>query len=178
MIVEACGQWGLDALVDPATLIASELVANAVAHTPGPTLRVTVTRPATVRLRVAVADSSPHAPKRRDAADGDEGGRGLAIVAAFAAAWGTEPAPEGKAVWAELAPETPAHPGDADRAAVHPWDALTPAAYDVDALSLDASELDEYGADAHEAAPRTVDTREANTREAAGAAETAPPGGQ
>lgn len=41
-------------------------------------------------------------PAPRDAPADAEGGRGLALVDALAAAWGTLPRPEGKTVWFEV----------------------------------------------------------------------------
>ncbi|WP_455354398.1 radical SAM protein [Streptomyces sp. SYSU K217416] len=98
----ALSAWDLDALVDAGKLIVSEFVGNAVEHTDCNSLRVTVTRLAPDRVRIAVIDKSSRKLALREAADDDEGGRGLAIVAAVAEDTGTDNFSWGKRVWAEL----------------------------------------------------------------------------
>ncbi|MFD2621915.1 ATP-binding protein [Streptomyces chumphonensis] len=93
---------GLDALTEDGVLIVSELVANTVQHARRESIRVTVTRPGPAAVRIAVVDFSKVSPQRRGAAEDAEDGRGLAIVEHLAAAWGTDPLPWGKRVWAEL----------------------------------------------------------------------------
>ena len=56
-------------------------------------------------MRIEVLDGSDRPPTRRAAGDGDEGGRGITLVDALSAAWGTEPTGRGKKVWFELADE-------------------------------------------------------------------------
>lgn len=92
--------WGLDAVVGPAVLVTSELVTNAWQHA-GMGCGLRLVRAAGV-LRVEVADAGPATPQPRRASDDDEGGRGLLIVSAVSAAWGIDPAPQGKVTWAEL----------------------------------------------------------------------------
>ena len=95
-------EWGLEALVDTAALVVSELATNAVLHARSPFV---------VRLRLdagggfslEVIDGSARRPARRAAADSATTGRGLSIVAQLASAWGVEQREEGKAVWARLA---------------------------------------------------------------------------
>lgn len=94
--------WGLEELAEDAALIVTELVANAVQHTRGESIRVVVERTAVQTVRVAVADCSRARPVRRAAGDGDEYGRGLFLVAALAADWGTDERGRGKIVWAGL----------------------------------------------------------------------------
>lgn len=98
----ALREWGLDEIEDVATLLATELVTNAVLHARTP-VRVLVRRRDRV-LRVEVSDSSPAvpAPRRYSAESGT--GRGLVLVAELANRWGTEHRPEaaGKTVWFEL----------------------------------------------------------------------------
>ncbi|KUN39652.1 serine/threonine protein phosphatase [Streptomyces longwoodensis] len=92
-------RWGLDALVDTAELLVSEVVANAV--------RV-ASRPITLRLlrggvlRVEVADDSPQVPRMRHARLHDEGGRGLFLVDRLALGWGATRVSTGKVVWFDL----------------------------------------------------------------------------
>ena len=56
-------------------------------------------------MTVAVSDSSPHGPIRRDTPAGSEQGRGLQIVEALSAHWGWRREGGGKAVFAVLARE-------------------------------------------------------------------------
>ncbi|WP_435838523.1 SpoIIE family protein phosphatase [Streptomyces achromogenes] len=88
--------------VDAALLVVSELVTNALVHTGGP-VRLDLDL-AGHRLRLAVTDSSPRGPVK-PAGIGWEatGGRGIRLVEAVSAAWGTVPVSGGKQVWAELA---------------------------------------------------------------------------
>lgn len=94
--------WGLDELAEDGALIVSELVANAVQHTRRESSRVVIDRSDPARVRVGAADLSRARPVEREAHDNDEGGRGLRLVAALAAAWGTDERRWGKIVWAEL----------------------------------------------------------------------------
>jgi anti-sigma regulatory factor (Ser/Thr protein kinase) len=108
--------WGLAALADDAELVASELMTNAVQATGATGTRVTPDgfgAAATVQVRVLmyqasiiieVWDRDPGTPHPQDAAPGDEGGRGLMIVAALCTQWDFSAAADGgKVVWAELA---------------------------------------------------------------------------
>lgn len=82
-------------------LAASELVANSLQHGKAP-MRLRLRR-TNRRLIVEVTDGDEHLPRRRQAALGDEAGRGIAVVAAVASEWGARRIPEGgKAVWAEF----------------------------------------------------------------------------
>ncbi|MFJ1996691.1 ATP-binding protein [Streptomyces asiaticus] len=94
--------WRLEELAEVAALIASELVTNAVKHAQSNYIRVTVTRPEASRVRIGVVDKSKRHPVPRESSAEDESGRGLALVAALAEDWGTDPLPWGKRVWAEL----------------------------------------------------------------------------
>ncbi|WP_030418376.1 MULTISPECIES: ATP-binding protein [unclassified Streptomyces] len=98
----ACAVWGLEGLAEDGALIASELVSNAVRHARRENIRVAVERTARNTVRVAVADLSRARPVEREAYDGDESGRGLLLVAALAADWGTDERHWGKVVWADL----------------------------------------------------------------------------
>ncbi|RZU45587.1 anti-sigma regulatory factor (Ser/Thr protein kinase) [Streptomyces sp. BK022] len=98
----ACAVWGLEALVEDGVLIVSELVANAVQHARRESIRVVIDRPDAAWVRVGVADLSRARPVRQEADDNNEGGRGLRLVAALAADWGTDERRWGKIVWADL----------------------------------------------------------------------------
>ncbi|WP_431034021.1 ATP-binding protein [Streptomyces sp. P6-2-1] len=102
LVRHALAAWGCRSLSGPATLVVSELVANAVAHACGEVVRVAVTRREGGGIESAVSDSSRTRPVRRTPAPDALTGRGLLLVAAFAERWGTEPKPWGKRVWAEV----------------------------------------------------------------------------
>lgn len=89
-----------DALTDRAALLVSELVTNAILHGRGRP-QVTIDLSPEV-VRVSVGDDSPTLPRRPEIATDSTSGRGLAMVEAFADAWGVEPDGEGKRVWFEL----------------------------------------------------------------------------
>jgi len=95
--------WGLPRhLVGDAELVATELVTNAVRHGRGPVrLRLALEDQ---HLVVAVADCDPHPvdPAAR-AADDDESGRGLAIVAGLSQHHGCTVNGRRKVMWAALA---------------------------------------------------------------------------
>ncbi|MCS0605432.1 SpoIIE family protein phosphatase [Streptomyces sp. LP11] len=96
--------WGVPRdTLDAALLVVSELVTNALVHTGGP-VRLDLSLVGH-RLRLAVADSSPRSPVQ-PAGIGWEatGGRGILLVEAVSAAWGTIPVSGGKQVWADLVP--------------------------------------------------------------------------
>jgi hypothetical protein len=86
-------------------LCASELSANAIAHTDsgrGGMFTVEVSRPRDGVARVAVTDDGgPSVPAVRRAHPTSEGGRGLALVAACTTRWGVADAYPGRTVWAE-----------------------------------------------------------------------------
>jgi anti-sigma regulatory factor (Ser/Thr protein kinase) len=110
-------KWGLEELTDTASLIASEIVTNAVKAT-GMTEQPTdyaalrdaslgrvITRllwsAAGLFIETWDSDQSQPAPSRP--LDLDENGRGLMLIAALSADWGHYPAATGKVVWAQLA---------------------------------------------------------------------------
>ncbi|MDQ0809285.1 anti-sigma regulatory factor (Ser/Thr protein kinase)/PAS domain-containing protein [Streptomyces sp. B3I7] len=96
--------WGLTEEADTALLVVSELVTNALVHTDGP-VRLDLTL-VNHRLRIAVADSSPRTPIKPTGLGWEAtGGRGILLVEAMSAAWGSVPASGGKQVWAELTPD-------------------------------------------------------------------------
>jgi anti-anti-sigma regulatory factor/anti-sigma regulatory factor (Ser/Thr protein kinase) len=99
---DACLRWQLPELLAPASLIASELVSNAVdhAHTMM-TLRLTLQ---SRYLQIAVRDGAAEEPAL-PAGPGDPAGkrgRGLLLVDAAASSWGWLPTENGKVVWASL----------------------------------------------------------------------------
>lgn len=108
LVRDALAVWHLDSLADRAALIISELVANAVRHTSGHSIRLTVGRPSAERIRVGVVDRAPSClPVLGSANDEDESGRGLLLIDAVADRWGYDLRgsgrhPWGKEVWAEV----------------------------------------------------------------------------
>lgn len=107
--------WGVSEVADEVQLVVSELVTNAVVHTEGD-VRLDLTL-AGDRLRVAVADSLPRAPVKPRAMDWEStGGRGIMLVEAMSAAWGSVPVGGGKQVWSEI-PLPPRELPDLDAAA-------------------------------------------------------------
>ena len=96
--------WGLDDLVMTTELVVSELIGNVVRHAKGPILlRLLRDR----SLICEVYDGSLTSPRIRRAGVGDEGGRGLHLVAAVSQRWGTRFLGDGKCIWTEqdLPPE-------------------------------------------------------------------------
>ncbi len=94
--------WNVTEELDVALLVVSELVTNAIAHTQGE-VRLDLTLAAD-RLRIAVNDASPRAPVKPASVDWEAtGGRGLLLVEAMSASWGSVPLSGGKQVWSEVA---------------------------------------------------------------------------
>jgi hypothetical protein len=81
-------------------LCATEVVTNAVIHA-GTPFSVTVHQLGS-RIRVAVSDSSPVWPQRRPHRSTAPRGRGLQLIEALTAAWGTDAVAGGKVVWFDL----------------------------------------------------------------------------
>jgi len=94
--------WGLDTLLDTATLLTSELVTNGVRHA-GTGMRLTVSRTSERSVRVAVTDHAPTVGVRIGHSDDNaEGGRGLFLVEHMSSGWGSVADDAGKTVWFEL----------------------------------------------------------------------------
>jgi anti-sigma regulatory factor (Ser/Thr protein kinase) len=92
--------WGLDGVADTATLLVSELVANAILHARS-RLEVVVRQTPRV-LRIEVHDSSGRLPARKHYSEDAATGRGLLLVETLAAGWGADPTADGKRVWFEI----------------------------------------------------------------------------
>jgi DNA-binding NarL/FixJ family response regulator len=97
-------EWGAEHLFDEASLIVTELAANAVLHARSPyDVRLTHTDGV---LRIEVADGDPGTPEPQPFSAVAESGRGIVLVSALSASWGIDTRPHGKVTWAELRPET------------------------------------------------------------------------
>ncbi|WP_256103154.1 ATP-binding protein [Streptomyces sp. ODS05-4] len=104
LIKAALCTWTLSRLAEDGTVVVSELVGNAVRHTRGKPLVVSIVRVGAAQVRIAVSDRSTAEPVERTPHDEDTDGRGLLVVAALADRWGTERRRDGKVVWADLSP--------------------------------------------------------------------------
>jgi len=79
-------------------LLTTELVANAVLHGQPPLVLEVDSTPG--QLHVAVTDANLDPPLQRKAGPDATGGRGIALIAALATAWGYRPSPlGGKIIW-------------------------------------------------------------------------------
>ncbi|MDG5805123.1 SpoIIE family protein phosphatase [Streptomyces ossamyceticus] len=92
-------EWGLEEFAFSTELVISELVTNAIRYGSAPR-RLRVLRDGD-SLICEVADGSSTSPHLRRAADTDEGGRGLFLVAQFTQGWGTRYLARGKVIWTE-----------------------------------------------------------------------------
>jgi PAS domain S-box-containing protein len=100
MVRRVLTEEGREDLVEPAQLLVSEVVTNALVHSPSP---IDIAMQATADgLLVEVADGSPHIPQPRHYAATASTGRGLALLERTADAWGVVPGLRGKTVWFQL----------------------------------------------------------------------------
>lgn len=91
--------WGLEEAAFVTELVVSELVTNAIRYAEGPIhLRVIRDHHA---LICEVSDANTTAPHLRYARSGDEGGRGLYLIAQLTQRWGTRFSDTGKTIWTE-----------------------------------------------------------------------------
>lgn len=84
-------------VLDRAVLLTSELVTNAVVHARGP-MGLEVVRD-DGGVEICVADGAHDNPVVRHPGLFSDSGRGMAIVASVASAWGVRHTPTGKVVW-------------------------------------------------------------------------------
>ncbi|WP_436773735.1 ATP-binding protein [Yinghuangia sp. YIM S09857] len=93
--------------LDVLELLVSELVTNAVQHSPqSTTVTVEVLRGERT-IRISVTDAGVPLPRQRRAksaaeSSADEHGRGLLLVEALAESWGSRSVPGGKVVWCDV----------------------------------------------------------------------------
>jgi anti-sigma regulatory factor (Ser/Thr protein kinase) len=103
VVARTLSGWGLQELLFPVQLIASELVSNAVRH--AHTAADLMLRLGPGGVRIAVRDGDPTPPRPPEAVEPThEGGRGLLLVSAAAHQWGVLRGSYDKIVWAEVRP--------------------------------------------------------------------------
>jgi anti-sigma regulatory factor (Ser/Thr protein kinase) len=115
-VADGLSSWGLDDLLDDATLCLSELAGNAALHSASTFMHVDLGLAENV-VRVSVEDDGavpmqavlprpsfpgPDDPGELVLEDEATTGRGLAIVSILASDWGVEKTPGGKRVWFEI----------------------------------------------------------------------------
>ncbi|MEU4653787.1 ATP-binding protein [Streptomyces sp. NPDC023723] len=96
-------RWGVPQAADEAELVVTELVTNVIKHVGEGTSATLVLEWGGERLRVEVHDKSHAVPSLSAAGCDDECGRGLHLLAAVTADWGTVLTAAGKSVWCEIA---------------------------------------------------------------------------
>jgi anti-sigma regulatory factor (Ser/Thr protein kinase) len=106
--------WDIPVDQSVATLLASELVANVLVHDAGDSIRLVISRTASM-LRVDVHDTSCDLPVLGNAPATAEAGRGLQLVSSLSAMWGYYRTPMGKAVYFTLAFQADPGAGDGRR---------------------------------------------------------------
>lgn len=117
--------WECAGIVDVASLLVSELVANSVLHA-GTPLAVVISRNSR-RLRIEVQDGDTRVPARKHYSSLATTGRGLMLVERMAADWGVRPTSSGKGVWFELDQTSPAGEPDVEAGfPVFDFDAIEP----------------------------------------------------
>jgi anti-sigma regulatory factor (Ser/Thr protein kinase) len=102
LVTGACTAWGTPELGGNATLVISELAANAVEHAASDFVVLIARRPDGVHI--AVCDDDPRMPRMPAHADGPLHlrGRGLRLIETLSSTWGAMPTATGKVVWATL----------------------------------------------------------------------------
>ncbi|GHG87479.1 ATP-binding SpoIIE family protein phosphatase [Streptomyces lanatus] len=100
VVREQLHDWGLARLADPAELMVSELVTNAVRHSHSRPVELRLVRGDT--LLCEVDDDDHELPTLLNAGLDDDAGRGLRVVSTLAREWGTSRTSAGKTVWFEL----------------------------------------------------------------------------
>ena len=111
LITEACARWKRPELTGSACIVATEMVNNVVAH--ARTSMVVLLATHGDGMSVAVRDRSGTLPlfTGGPVAPTAYGGRGMLLIDSVASHWGTLVLPDGKVVWALLAPEPPERAG-------------------------------------------------------------------
>jgi anti-sigma regulatory factor (Ser/Thr protein kinase) len=94
--------WGVDDLAWTATLVVSELAANAALHARGESFAVHIATQADSTVLLEVSDGSLRLPQQRNYSDDATTGRGLRLVSELSADWGVHSTDHGKTVWVLL----------------------------------------------------------------------------
>jgi anti-sigma regulatory factor (Ser/Thr protein kinase) len=100
-------EWGLRNLADATELIVSELATNAILASRGlisPVIRLSLASDRSFILIRVWDGNSGQMPVRQEARPDAEHGRGLFLVEAFSAEWGSYREANGKVVWATVGP--------------------------------------------------------------------------
>jgi anti-sigma regulatory factor (Ser/Thr protein kinase) len=105
-----CREWDACRFLEPASLVVSELVTNAVRHA-GTDIRLDLEL-AGAALTVAVHDSGTGVPYVVPPERRLLGGRGLAMVERVAESWGVAADEDGKSVWCRIRVEAPPQPSE------------------------------------------------------------------
>ncbi|MEU1434366.1 SpoIIE family protein phosphatase [Streptomyces sp. NPDC005786] len=109
IVRQALTDWNMAELADDAELVTGELLVNVLLHTEGGAVLTLEVLPEPVRrIRLSVQDRSSAWPRRRTPGETATSGRGLLLLDAVTTRWGIEPRGEGKAVWCEIGPASPA----------------------------------------------------------------------
>jgi anti-anti-sigma regulatory factor len=114
LVTMACDDWRVPHLHEPATVIVSELVSNAIEHAGTPITLTLALRSQYLHLDVADGDRRPAVLQQIDgygAGAGTAPGAGLRLVDIYAAGWGNTITDHGKTVWATLRAR-PCRPAD------------------------------------------------------------------
>ena len=99
-VTDTLGGWSADGLAWSAQQVVSELATNAVLHAATP-FTVVLSLDGNL-LRIVVRDDSSRVPRPRNYSQDATTGRGLALVAMLAVAWGVQQDGSGKSIWCEL----------------------------------------------------------------------------
>ncbi|MFJ5608349.1 ATP-binding protein [Streptomyces sp. NPDC093221] len=108
-----------DGAYEDLELLSTELITNAIRYSRAPC--AVAVRWTGVRIRVEVTDSDPARPRPRHGSVDAEDGRGLLLVEALSAVWGSSPDPAGKVVWFEVGPDDHHSLAAASRHQPQPW---------------------------------------------------------
>jgi len=108
-VMDALDGWGDDDARDAVMLLVSEVVTNAVQH--GRTDFEVAVRMQPHEVTVEVADHNPRMPQPCLAPPDAPSGKGLLVVDATAASWGSERHHDGKVVWFSVTPDGNGVPG-------------------------------------------------------------------
>jgi len=119
-VADALLELGRDDLLDDATVVVSELVANAVIHA---RTEITVgVKASGVGVRLSVADASDKFPRWTPVRPTATSGRGLLMVQRLSATWGVEPLQDsGKVIWVQIDHASAATAEDEDRDLLDLW---------------------------------------------------------